>query len=136
LPFIVDSSTTYFYANGENMKRFLAIYLAAESSPSIKKWEKLDEKTMEQKEAEGIQAWKKWAQSHSKAIIEGGSPLGPTLKVDRNGISKTRNDLTAYTIIEAESHESAAKIFLNHPHFMIFPGDSVEIIECLPLPEM
>ena len=35
--------------------------------------------------------------------------------------------------ILAESHEAAAKLFENHPHFTIFPGDSVEIMECLPM---
>ncbi len=35
---------------------------------------------------------------------------------------------------EAESHEAAAKLFLSHPHFSIFPGDSIEIMECLPIP--
>ncbi len=28
----------------------------------------------------------------------------------------------------------AARMFADHPHFAIFPGDSVEIMECLPLP--
>jgi hypothetical protein len=37
-------------------------------------------------------------------------------------------------IVQAESHEAAAKLFENHPHFTTFPGDSVEIMECLPLP--
>ena len=30
--------------------------------------------------------------------------------------------------------EAAAKLFERHPHFTIFPGDSVEIMECVPLP--
>jgi hypothetical protein len=38
-------------------------------------------------------------------------------------------------VVLAESHEGAAKLFLNHPHFMIFPGDPVEIKECLPIPQ-
>jgi hypothetical protein len=41
---------------------------------------------------------------------------------------------TANVIVQAESHEAAAKLFENHPHFTIFPGDSVEIMECLRLP--
>ena len=45
-----------------------------------------------------------------------------------------KNVMTGYVIIQAESHEAAAKLFENHPHFTIFPGDSVEIMECLPLP--
>jgi hypothetical protein len=42
--------------------------------------------------------------------------------------------MTAYVLVRAESHEAAARMFENHPHFTIFPGDSVEIMECLPLP--
>ena len=42
----------------------------------------------------------------------------------------------AFTIIEAESHEAAAKMFENHPHFMIFPGDHVETMEIMPIPGM
>jgi hypothetical protein len=42
--------------------------------------------------------------------------------------------MTGYVIVRAESHEAAAKLFENHPHFSIFPGDSVEIMECLPFP--
>ena len=35
---------------------------------------------------------------------------------------------------KAESHEAAARMFEDHPHVTIFPGDSVEIMECLPMP--
>jgi hypothetical protein len=31
-------------------------------------------------------------------------------------------------------HEAAAKLFENHPHFVIFPGESVEIMPVLPIP--
>jgi hypothetical protein len=41
-----------------------------------------------------------------------------------------------YVIVEAESHEAAAQMFKNHPHFSIFPGEAVEIMECLPMPKM
>ena len=63
-----------------------------------------------------------------------GNPLGKTKRVDKNGISDTKNMLTAYTIVEAETHEDAAKLFAKHPHFEIFAGDGIEIMECLPLP--
>ena len=29
---------------------------------------------------------------------------------------------------------AAAKLFENHPHFTIFPGESVEIMPVLPIP--
>jgi hypothetical protein len=44
--------------------------------------------------------------------------------------------MAAYTIVQAESHEAAAKLFEGHPHFAIFPGDGVEIMEVLPIPGM
>jgi ribosomal protein S17 len=28
------------------------------------------------------------------------------------------------------------KFMVDHPHFTIFPGDGVEIMECLPIPDM
>ena len=31
-------------------------------------------------------------------------------------------------------YEAAAKLFENHPHFTIFPGESVEIMPVLPIP--
>jgi hypothetical protein len=37
----------------------------------------------------------------------------------------------AYMIIQADSHEAAAAMFIHHPHFNIFPGDGVQIIELL-----
>ena len=45
-----------------------------------------------------------------------------------------RNELAAWTVVEAESHEAAARLFEGHPHFSIFPGDAVEVMECLPMP--
>jgi hypothetical protein len=45
------------------------------------------------------------------------------------------NKITGHVIIQAESHEAAAAMFQGHPHFSIFPDDSVEIVECLDLPQ-
>jgi len=36
--------------------------------------------------------------------------------------------------VQADSQVAAAKLFENHPHFTIFPGDSVEVMECLQIP--
>jgi hypothetical protein len=49
-------------------------------------------------------------------------------------VSDTKNNLAGFVVIKAESHEAAAKMFEKHPHFAIFPGDSVEIMEVLPIP--
>jgi hypothetical protein len=116
------------------MKKFVAIFLGSEASR--KKWEALDENTREEKERAGMAAWHEWAAKNQRAIVGMGSPLGKTKRVDAQGVSDTKNDLTAYTVVEAESHEAAARLFLDHPHFSIFPGDRVEVLECLPIPGM
>jgi hypothetical protein len=67
-------------------------------------------------------------------ILDSGGPLGKTKKTSKAGVSDTRNNVAGYIVVEAESHDTAAKLFENHPHFTIFPGDSVEIMECLPIP--
>ena len=116
------------------MKNFLTVYLGTEQT--MAKWTALDEKTRKQRESDGIKAWMAWAKEFDSQIVDPGSPLGKTKHIAGSGISDTKNNLAAYTIIRAESHEAAAKIFRTHPHFTFFPGESVEVMECLPLPKM
>jgi hypothetical protein len=54
--------------------------------------------------------------------------------VSERGIEDVSNPMSAYTVVRAESHDAAAKLFEKHPHFTIFPGDSVEIMPVLPIP--
>jgi len=114
------------------MKKFLAIYTGTPNS--MPRWDALTEPEKKIRLAEGIAAWHAWVEQHKASIVDTGTPLGKTKNVSASGIDDIRNNMTAYTIVQAESHEAAAKFFENHPHFTIFPGDSVEIMECLPLP--
>jgi hypothetical protein len=114
------------------MKKFLAIYTGAASA--VEKWKKLDEKTRKERDAAGMKAWMEWGVAHAGAICDQGSPLGKTKRAAKEGITSITNHMTGYVIVEAESHDAAARMFENHPHFSIFPGDGVEIMECLPLP--
>jgi len=116
------------------MKKFLAIYIGTASSREAAEWNKMDEGKRKTLEASGIKAWGAWMLAHKAAIVEQGGPLGKTKRTAANGISDTRNSMTGYVVVQAESHEAAARMFENHPHFAIFPGDSVEIMECLPIP--
>lgn len=114
------------------MKKFCAIYLGTPAA--MEKWNKLDEAKRKEREQAGMKAWGDWVTKNKAAIVDVGSPLGKTKRADANGISDTRNAMSAYTIVQAESHDAAAKLFQNHPHFTIFPGEAIEIMECLPLP--
>ena len=68
------------------------------------------------------------------ALVAMGGPLGKTKKVDSNGIADIANEMGAFTVVRAGSHEAAAKMFEDHPHFTIFPGERIEIMPVLPIP--
>lgn len=116
------------------MKKFMAVYTGTPGS--FDKWQQkfADPEVRKAQEKAGMAAWGKWADAQGKAILDGGGPLGKTKEISAAGIKDIRNNLAAYTIVQAESHEAAAKMFLNHPHFTIFPGDAVEIMEILSIP--
>lgn len=114
------------------MKQFLAIFLG--TAAGFDAWMAMDEAERKQKEAAGIEAWHAWAERNASAIVELGGPLGKTKRIARQGIADVRNEMGAYTIVQAESHEAAAQLFENHPHFMIFPGDAIEVMERMPIP--
>jgi len=116
------------------MKNYLAVFTGTKEGRA--NWDKLDPQTRKQREQQGMQAWQEWANKNKSAIVEMGSPLGKTKRVDASGIKDTSNAMAAWTIVQAESHEAAAKLFEKHPHFTIFPGEAVEIMECLPIPGM
>jgi len=114
------------------MKRFLAIYTG--SPNAMARWEPLTEAERDEKQAAGVAAWHKWAADNNAAVVEMGGPLSRTKLVAPSGVSDIRNNMAAFTIVQAESQEAAARLFLNHPHFTIFPGEGVEVMECLPVP--
>jgi hypothetical protein len=113
---------------------FLAIFLGSKTSPQMIAWNALPAAEQQAKMQRGLAAWHAWVEKHKSAIVEMGGPLGKTKKVDAKGISDVSNALGGFTVVRAESHEAAAKLFEDHPHFSIFPGESVEIMPVLPIP--
>lgn len=116
------------------MKNYLAIYIGTAEAFEKSEWSELSDAQRKEREAAGVKAWMQWGEKHAGSIVEQGSPLGKTKRTATQGTSDIKNAMTGYVIVRAESHEAAAKLFERHPHFTIFPGDSVEIMECLPLP--
>ena len=113
---------------------FLAVFLGSKTSPQMLAWNALPEAEQRARGRDGMAAWKAWIEKHHAAIVGMGGPLGKTKKVTQNGIEDTGNDMGGYMVVCADSHEAATKLFENHPHFMIFPGESVEVMPVLPIP--
>lgn len=113
---------------------YLAVFLGSKTSSKWTVWNAMPEAERKAKEQEGMAAWKGWVEKHQGAIEAMGGPLGKTKKVDGKGIADIANEMGAFTVVRAASHEAAAKMFENHPHFTIFPGERVEIMPVLPIP--
>ena len=116
------------------MQKFVALYTGSASAFERAKWNEMDAQTRKQREDAGMKAWHEWGVKHARSIVDQGSPLGRTKRVGKDGITDITNPIAGYVIVQAESHEAAAKLFEGHPHFAIFPGDSVEIMPCTPIP--
>jgi hypothetical protein len=113
---------------------YLAVFLGSKTSPKMAAWNALSETERRAKEQQGIAAWKAWVEKHQSSIAGMGGPLGKTKAVDPRGVADIANQMGAFTLVRASSHEAAAKLFENHPHFTIFPGESVEVMPVLPIP--
>src|ERR1700746_1754703 len=96
------------------MKKFVALYFAPASAIEQMKTTSTPE-TMKT----GMDAWMKWADKNKKAITELGAPLGKTKRVTDRGVSAGKNEITGYSVVQAENHEAAAKLFEGHPHFRV-----------------
>jgi hypothetical protein len=113
---------------------FLAVFLGSKTSAKMAAWNALPETERRAREQQGIAAWKAWVEKHQATLVELGGPLGKTKRVDSSGIADIGNEIGAFTVVRAASHEAAAKLFENHPHFTIFPGERIEIMPVLPIP--
>jgi len=112
------------------MKKFLAVF----TTNSEKMAAFNQNPNAQQISIKGIAAWHQWMEDNMSAIVETGGPLSRTTRVTLDGIAEFRNNLGGYLIVQAESQADAAKLFLDHPSFAIFPGEAVEVMEVLPIP--
>ena len=69
-----------------------------------------------------------WEKAIAASFADKGGMVGKTRRVTKDGIGDAQNDICGYVVVEADSIDAAAKLFENHPHFAIFPGDSVDVM--------
>jgi hypothetical protein len=113
------------------MKKFMVLYMA---SPAA--FEKMMKSSTPEQQKKGMDAWMKWMDKNKKSLVDGGAPLGKTKRVDAKGARNTKNEVGGYSIVQARSHDDAAKMFgKDHPHLQ-HQGTWIEIIEIMPIPGM
>ena len=113
-------------------KKFLVLYLVPTSV--MEDWGKTDPAVRQPAEQKMQAAWRQWMSDHANKILstEAG---GKTMRVTASGVTDTKNEIHLYSVVEAESHEAAARMFENHPHLQI-PQSSIEVMAVRPLGPM
>ncbi|MBB4700932.1 hypothetical protein [Sphaerisporangium siamense] len=109
------------------MGKFLAVLNGAADNADKAKF-------TEQQQTEFMNAWAVWAQKNEHALIDPGAPLFRKKLVTTRGVEDFTDSKTGYAIVEAETHEDAARLFSDHPHIALLPGNSIEVLECPPIP--
>ena len=80
----------------------------------------------------GMEPWIAWQKKNGKAIVDMGAPLGKGTCYDKKGSSKSKSEVTGYSIIEAKDMSAVKTIVANHPHLMM-PKASIEVLEIMPM---
>lgn len=107
------------------MKKFMVLYMAPISAEA-----QMNVSPEEMKK--GMEPWNAWYEKYGQAIVDMGAPLGKGECVDKKGKSKSQNQVTGYTVIQAEDLDSAEAMLADHPHFML-PKASIEVLEIMPM---
>ena len=110
---------------------YLAVFTSNKTSPRWQAWYAKTEAEKRATDEAGIAAVLAWDEANRESIVYAGGPLGPTKRTSADGITDIVNELTVFVVVRAPSHEAAAKLFENHPHFTIFPCDAVEVMPLL-----
>lgn len=114
------------------MPRFLAIYTM--QPESLARFRALTKAEQDAIDSRGLPLWTDWESKHAASFADRGGMVGKTLRVTRAGTAPATNDICGYLTVEAESIEAAARIFENHPHLTVFPGDTIDIMPFVTAP--
>jgi len=112
------------------MSKFFLLYLAPLSAID----QMMANSNPEQMQA-GMDAWMTWMKEYESALVDMGAPLGKTKRVTPADVASVRNEVTGYTIVEAESDDAAAAMLVDHPHLNV-PGAYIDVLSVTPIPGM
>ena len=111
------------------MKQFLLLYLSPVSA------EQQMQNASPEDMQKGMEPWVKWFDAQKQAIVEQGAPTGNEMNVTKAGSSKPSTYIGGYSIVQAADLDAVKTLLSDHPHFMM-EGNSIEVLELMPMPGM
>jgi hypothetical protein len=114
------------------MPRFLAVYTM--KPEDLARFRSLPKPEQNAIDAVGLKQWTDWEERNAAFFPDRGGMVGRTTRVTKDGIADAVNPFCGYIVVEADTIDAAARLFENHPHFTVFPGDSVDIMPFLTGP--
>ena len=109
------------------MAKFMIMYRSTTSAR-----DQMANATPEQMKA-GMDAWMVWAGKAGEAVVDLGAPLA--FASHAGGAASGTDDVTGYSILQADSAAAVTSVLDGHPHLEM-PGNSIDILELLPMPGM
>ncbi len=85
--------------------------------------------------AEVMAKWGAWMGAVGTALVDVGSPFGPSASIVDDGSTGPGAALTGYSIVEAADLTGAQALTAGHPYLSEGKGDySIELFELMPVP--
>lgn len=112
------------------MKKFLILYYSPTSAE-----ERIEQAGMDKMKA-SMAEWMEWKNRHGDALLEFGSPVKPSKKLDKGTVEDDQGWTTGYSIIQADDLDQAVEIMKDHPNFTNLDGPGIEILEYVSMPGM
>ncbi|HUG83995.1 MAG TPA: YciI family protein [Euzebya sp.] len=102
------------------------------------KGEATDPTDMPPDQAQAImEQWGAWMGGVGSAMVDMGSPFGPSASVVDDGSSGTATTLSGYSIVTADDMAAARALVDGHPYLSEGSGNfAIDCYELLPMPDM
>lgn len=112
--------------------KFLVLYNAP--AAALEAWMAQPEEARKADEEKMKGEWDAWIKANGANLKETAG-AGKTKRVTSAGVADVKNDVMMYSMVEGESAEAVANMFVGHPHFGI-PGGWIDVMPANVLPGM
>ena len=111
------------------MKKFLLLYMSPVSA------EQHMQTSSPEDMQRGMEPWLTWFDTHKQDLVEMGMPTANEMNVTKVGSSRPTTFIGGYSIVQADDMDAAKAMLSDHPHYMM-EGNSIEVLELMPMPGM